>query len=399
MKVEIIEGNIASPKGFQADGKHVGLKKKKKDIGMIFSEVPAAAAAVYTTNKIKAAPIYVTKQAMQNATLQAVIVNSGNANACTGEIGVQNAAEMQQMAADSVGIAPELVAVASTGVIGQPMPMATIEAGIAVLDVQNGEAQGFHEAILTTDTTTKEITVTADFDGVTVTMSGVAKGSGMIHPNMATMLAFVTTDAAISSELLQDLLKEKTEVTFNQITVDGDTSTNDMVLVMANGQAGAPEIQKGTQAYQQFKEMFQLVTETLAKMIAKDGEGATKLIEVQVKNALSMEDARMIGKKVVGSPLVKTAIFGEDPNWGRIICAVGYSEVDIDPATIDIFLGEIPVLIDSQPQTYNEVEMKETLEQSKITITIDLKIGGASGMAWGCDLTYKYVEINALYHT
>lgn len=396
--MEIVEGTIASPIGFYADGKHCGLKKRRKDIGVIYSEVPAQVAAVFTTNKIEAAPVTLTKEAVEDGVLQAVIVNSGNANACTGKEGFEDALEMQRMTAKKYSIKRNDVAVASTGVIGQPMKMNVIEEGINLLE-KEGDSFGFHEAILTTDTGTKELTIQAEIMGKMVTMSGVCKGSGMIHPNMATMLAFITTDAVISHQLLQDLLKEKTDKTFNQITIDGDTSTNDMVIAMANGAAENPLIEKDSDAYELFSEMFHLMLETLAKLIAKDGEGATKLIEVNVLNTQSVLDARMIAKKVVGSSLVKTAIFGKDPNWGRIICAIGYSEVEINPTTIDIYLGDIPVLVDSQPQLFDLVEMEKILAENEIKIMIDLKQGTASGTAWGCDLSYKYVEINALYHT
>lgn len=397
--MQIIDGTIASPKGFKATGLHAGLKKEKKDLGVIFSEVPANAAAVYTTNQVKAAPIFVTKEAMTNQKIQAVVVNSGIANACTGTLGLENAKEMQALTGLHLGVSQENVAVASTGVIGKQLLMETVESGINQIDLQNQEPYAFHEAILTTDTATKEIVVTDEINGQTVTMAGVAKGSGMIHPNMATMLAFITTDAQISEILLQEMLADKTETTFNQITVDGDTSTNDMVLLLANGLAENPMIEKNTEAYKKFLEMFQLVSETLAKMIAKDGEGATKLIEVQVVGALNETEARLVAKKVVGSSLVKTAMFGEDPNWGRIICAVGYAGSHTDPEKIDMWIGNQQLLKHSQPQEFDEITMKQTLEKEKICITVDLNIGEQSGKAWGCDLTYKYVEVNALYHT
>ncbi|MGO3729079.1 MAG: bifunctional ornithine acetyltransferase/N-acetylglutamate synthase, partial [Enterococcus viikkiensis] len=285
--MKIIAGTIASPKGFHAAGLHSGLKKTKKDLGMIYSDVPAAAAAVYTTNQVKAAPIFVTKEAMVDGTIQAVVVNSAYANACTGKIGAENALAMQALAAEQLGISKETVAVASTGVIGKQLPMKIIEKGIKQIDLPTANPYDFHEAILTTDTRTKEIVVSAEINGQRVTMAGVAKGSGMIHPNMATMLAFITTDAQISAELLQGILADKTETTFNQITVDGDTSTNDMVLVLANGLAENPMIEINTPAYETFIEMFQLVSEALAKLIAKDGEGATKLIEVEVVGAIN----------------------------------------------------------------------------------------------------------------
>lgn len=397
--MNVIEGTIASPKGFLAAGLHAGLKKEKKDLAMIYSVIPANAAAVYTTNQVKEAPIYVTKDAMLDHQIQAVIVNSGIANACTGKIGLENAKKMQEFAGTHLKIPQETIAVASTGVIGKQLPMEIIEAGINKIDLESQDPYAFHEAILTTDTSTKEIVVEEEINGQIVTMAGVAKGSGMIHPNMATMLAFITTDAQISSDLLQEILADKTETTFNQITVDGDTSTNDMVLVMANGLAENPVIEKNTDAHEKFVAMLQLVSETLAKMIAKDGEGATKLIEVQVKGAMNDSEARLVAKKVVGSSLVKTAMFGEDPNWGRIICAVGYAGSHTDPEKINMWIGEQQLLNHSQPQEFDEVAMKKTLEQEKICITVDLTIGEAMGKAWGCDLTYKYVEVNALYHT
>jgi glutamate N-acetyltransferase/amino-acid N-acetyltransferase len=397
--MNVIEGTIASPKGFLAAGLHAGLKKEKKDLAMIYSVIPANAAAVYTTNQVKAAPIYVTKDAMLDHQIQAVIVNSGIANACTGKIGLENAKKMQEFAGTHLKIPQETIAVASTGVIGKQLPMEIIEAGINKIDLESQDPYAFHEAILTTDTSTKEIVVEEEINGQIVTMAGVAKGSGMIHPNMATMLAFITTDAQISSDLLQEILADKTETTFNQITVDGDTSTNDMVLVMANGLAENPVIEKNTDAHEKFVAMLQLVSETLAKMIAKDGEGATKLIEVQVKGAMNDSEARLVAKKVVGSSLVKTAMFGEDPNWGRIICAVGYAGSHTDPEKINMWIGDQQLLNHSQPQEFDEVAMKKTLEQEKICITVDLTIGEAMGKAWGCDLTYKYVEVNALYHT
>lgn len=320
--MQVIQGTIASPKGFQADGVHCGLKRKRKDIGWIYSEVPANAAGVFTTNKVQAAPVKWTKEVVKKGKIQAIVVNSGNANACTGPQGKIDAQTMAKLVSEKLQISTSQVAVSSTGIIGQPMPMATITKGIQALN-STGEAEGFHEAILTTDTVTKEITLQENFGQEVVTMSGVAKGSGMIHPNMATMLAYVTTDANISAKLLQELLKELTEVTFNQITVDGDTSTNDTVLVLANGQAQNKEILKDTIAYQQFKEMLHFVLEALAKKIAQDGEGATKLIEVKVSGAEKALEARMVAKTIVGSSLIKSAIFGKDrsylPHWKSVL--------------------------------------------------------------------------------
>ncbi|MCC4045028.1 bifunctional glutamate N-acetyltransferase/amino-acid acetyltransferase ArgJ [Enterococcus gallinarum] len=394
---EII-GTIASPKGFYADGIHCGVKKRKADLGWLFSEVPASAAAVFTTNQVQAAPVLVTREQLKTGKLRGVIVNSGNANACTGEQGIADAREMIALAAAQAGVASEEVAVASTGIIGRPLPMATIAAGIRQLS-HSGSPTGFQKAILTTDLVEKNQVIQTEIAGHTVTIAGCAKGSGMIHPNMATMLAFVTTDAAIAPSLLQSLLRKLTEVTFNQITVDGDTSTNDMVLVLANGQAGNPPIEENTFAYKQFKKMLQTVLTTLAKAIAKDGEGATKLIEAETKGAPTDLAARMISKTIVGSPLVKTAIYGKDPNWGRILCAIGYSGQRIDPTNVAIELAAIPVFAGGSPLDYDETLMEERLTASEVKINVILQEGAGRGKAWGCDLTYDYVKINALYHT
>lgn len=394
---EII-GTIVSPKGFYADGIHCGVKKRKADLGWLFSEVPASAAAVFTTNQVQAAPVLVTREQLKTGKLRGVIVNSGNANACTGEQGIADAREMIALAAAQAGVASEEVAVASTGIIGRPLPMATIAAGIRQLS-HSGSPTGFQKAILTTDLVEKNQVIQTEIAGHTVTMAGCAKGSGMIHPNMATMLAFVTTDVAIAPSLLQSLLRKLTEVTFNQITVDGDTSTNDMVLVLANGQAGNPPIEENTFAYKQFQKMLHTVLTTLAKAIAKDGEGATKLIEAETKGAPTDLAARMISKTIVGSPLVKTAIYGKDPNWGRILCAIGYSGQRIDPANVAIELAAIPVFAGGSPLDYDETLMEERLTASEVKINVILQEGAGRGKAWGCDLTYDYVKINALYHT
>ena len=397
--MKVVTGTIASPQGFYADGQHVGLKNKKKDLGWLYSIVPAQAAGVFTTNQVQAAPIILTKKGLSTGVLQGVIVNSGNANACTGQQGLLDAKEMQELTGEALGIDPSLVAVASTGVIGKLMPMATVAKGIEQLKQHEGDAFGFHEAILTTDTGTKEVAISHSFGETEVLMAGVSKGSGMIHPNMATMLGFITTDAVIKHNVLQQALKEVIEVTFNQITVDGDTSTNDMVLVLANGEAKGPEIKLGTSDYDHFKGMLQLVCETLAKKIAKDGEGATKLIEVEVNSATDEQGARMMAKEVVGSSLVKTAIFGEDPNWGRIICAMGYSEVSLNPDTVSIDIGPVAVFKAGLPIDFDVAMVQEYLTGKEIKIMIQLNQGDKTGTAWGCDLSYDYVKINALYHT
>lgn len=305
---------------------------------------------------------------------------------------------MQEWTAEKLGVEPDLVGVASTGIIGELLPMATLKNGLSKL-VVNGNADDFAKAILTTDTATKTIAVTETFGRDVVTMAGVAKGSGMIHPNMATMLGFITCDANISSETLQLALSQNVEKTFNQITVDGDTSTNDMVLVMSNGCTLNEEILPDTPEFDKFSKMLNFVMQELAKKIAKDGEGANKLIQVDVVNAPNALDARMMAKSVVGSSLVKTAIFGEDPNWGRILAAVGYAGVDVPVDNVDIMLGGLPVMLASSPVTFDDEEMKEIMHEDEVTITVDLHSGQEKGTAWGCDLSYDYVKINALYHT
>lgn len=397
--MKVIYGNIASPLGFSADGLHAGFKKKKVDLGWVVSEVPASVAGVYTTNKIIAAPLVVTKDAVAKAgKMQAIVANSGCANSCTGQQGLDDAFTMQKWTAEKLGIKQEMVGVASTGVIGEFLSMKVLKNGLSKL-VVNGNADSFSQAILTTDTGIKTVAVTEMFGHATVTMAGVAKGSGMIHPNMATMLAFITCDATISSETLQLALSQNVEKTFNQITVDGDTSTNDMVLVLSNGYALNQEILPDTPDFEKFSTMLHFVMQDLAKKIASDGEGATKLIEVNVVNAPNTEAARMMAKSVVGSSLVKTAIFGEDPNWGRILAAVGYAGVEVPVENIDIKLGKLPVMLASKPVSFDEGEMVDIMQKKQIVITVDLHSGNASGQAWGCDLSYDYVKINALYRT
>ena len=397
--MKIIDGTIASPLGFSADGLHAGFKKKKLDFGWIVSEVPASVAGVYTTNKVIAAPLLVTKASIQkNQKLQAIVVNSGIANSCTGQQGLDAAYEMQRLTAQKLEIEPDLVGLASTGVIGEQLPMDALKNGLSQILV-SGKAEDFAEAILTTDTCTKTCVVTEEFGSDLVTMAGVAKGSGMIHPNMATMLAFITCDANISSATLQAALSQHVETTFNQITVDGDTSTNDMVLVMANGCRQNEEILPDTEEFEKFSKMLRYLMADLAKKIAKDGEGATKLIEVNVRHAKDEQSGRMIAKSVVGSSLVKTAIFGQDPNWGRILAAIGYAGADVSVDNIDIWIEGIPVMQASSPVAFDPKETSNTMAGELLTLTIDLHDGDAESQAWGCDLSYDYVKINALYRT
>ena len=397
--MKIIDGTIASPLGFSADGLHAGFKKKKLDFGWIVSEVPASVAGVYTTNKVIAAPLLVTKASVQKSQkLQAIVVNSGVANSCTGQQGLDAAYEMQRLTAQKLKIEPDLVGLASTGVIGEQLPMDALKNGLSQILV-SGKAEDFAEAILTTDTCTKTCVVTEEFGSDLVTMAGVAKGSGMIHPNMATMLAFITCDANISSATLQKALSQHVETTFNQITVDGDTSTNDMVLVMANGCRQNEEILPDTEEFEKFSKMLRYLMADLAKKIAKDGEGATKLIEVNVLHAKDEQSGRMIAKSVVGSSLVKTAIFGQDPNWGRILAAIGYAGADVSVDNIDIWIEGIPVMQASSPVAFDPEETSDAMAGELLTLTIDLHDGAAEAQAWGCDLSYDYVKINALYRT
>lgn len=399
-------GGVTSPKGFSAGGLHCGLKKtSRNDLGAIVCEVPAVAAAVYTTNVFQAAPLKVTRESIVSGgqRLRAVVVNSGNANACTGAQGEEDAYAMRAAAAKAFGLNEQEVAVASTGVIGELLPMDRVHDGIAglpaALDAKAEGAEQFCQAILTTDLVKKEICVKLDVNGREVTIAGAAKGSGMIHPNMATMLAFVTTDAAVHAQSLQELLGQTTNVTFNMITVDGDTSTNDMLLTMASGLAGNEELSPAHADWDAFSAAFRHVCQTLAQMIARDGEGATRLVEVTVTGAVSDLSAQAIAKTVVGSSLVKSAVFGADANWGRIIAAVGRAGEPVNPETVDIRLGEIVVLTGSRPIPFDEEQALVYLQGDTVVISVDLHHGNGTATAWGCDLTYDYVRINAAYRT
>ncbi|MCH4050628.1 MAG: bifunctional glutamate N-acetyltransferase/amino-acid acetyltransferase ArgJ [Companilactobacillus sp.] len=386
------------PKGYKSDGVHAGLRKDKKDMGWIFSETPAQAAGTYTTNQFQAAPTKLTKNTInQDHKLQAIIMNSANANSVTGNQGDLDAAKSQKLVADKLGIDQDLVGVASTGVIGEPLPMDIIEKGINELQLLDNDNATY--AILTTDKHNKTISTQVQVAGKTVTISGFCKGSGMIHPKMATMLGFVLTDAKVADGLLQLMLSNEVETTFNQITVDGDTSTNDMVVTMANGQAGNDELTTDSPDYQNFVSAFNKVLAELAKDIAADGEGATKLVEVNVKNAANHDDAQKVSKAIVGSSLVKTAIFGQDANWGRIIAAIGQTNAKVDIDHTSVWLNGLALVDNSKTANFDEAEMKESLGNDKITILVDLNSGTATGQAWGCDLTYNYVRINASYRS
>ncbi|KAA9027538.1 bifunctional ornithine acetyltransferase/N-acetylglutamate synthase [Niallia endozanthoxylica] len=399
---EVKGGNFLTPKGFLAAGVEAGVKNDKKDVGIIISEVPANCAAVYTTNQFQAAPIKVSKESIaKEGLIQAVIVNSGCANACTGEQGLQDAYETRSLVAQKFNIKEHLIAVASTGVIGVNLPMEKIADGIKQLNPGNEQenAVAFQTAILTTDTMMKTSCFTAEINGHTVTMGGTAKGSGMIHPNMATMLAFITTDANVDQSGLQAALSEITETSFNQITVDGDTSTNDTVFVLANGKADHESLTPEHDDWPVFVELLAMTCESLAKQIARDGEGATKLIEVEVKGAVNDLDARMIAKQIVGSSLVKTAVYGADANWGRIISALGQTKTAVNTENVDISIGSIEMLKGSVPLTFSEEAALEYLQKDFIQIFVDLHNGDSSGKAWGCDLSYDYIKINASYRS
>ncbi|MFD1849936.1 bifunctional glutamate N-acetyltransferase/amino-acid acetyltransferase ArgJ [Oceanobacillus bengalensis] len=394
------DGHVTSPNGFSAGGVHCGIRKTKLDFGWIHSNVPATAAGVYTLNAFQAAPLKVTKASIEKEKkIQTIIVNSGNANSCTGEQGYYDALEMQRLTAAKMDVAPCHVAVASTGIIGVPLQMDKMRDAIESMGSVSGTVDDFEHAILTTDTVTKHCAVQMEIDGKVITIGGAAKGSGMIHPNMATMLGFITTDATVEPESLQNALGSVTDKSFNMITVDGDSSTNDMVLILANGNQKNQALTESHPQWPLFVEGLQMVSEELAKQIAGDGEGATKLIEVNVSGAKAEEDARQVAKAVISSNLVKTAIYGADPNWGRIVCAVGYSKQPIDPDKVSVSLGDIVVVKDGLAVNFDQEEGTRYLENRTINISIDLQEGSSEATAWGCDLTYDYVKINASYRT
>ncbi|WP_368790558.1 bifunctional glutamate N-acetyltransferase/amino-acid acetyltransferase ArgJ [Companilactobacillus farciminis] len=389
------------PKGYKADGVHVGLRKNpnKKDMGWLYSEVPAQAAGTYTTNQFQAAPTKLTKQTInQDHLLQGMVMNTAVANSVTGEQGMIDAKKMQKLAADKMGIDANLVGVASTGVIGENLPMDLIQKGVSQLELLDNDL--VTEAILTTDTHPKTISTQIEIDGKIVTISGFCKGSGMIHPKMATMLGFVVTDAKIADGQLQPMLSQQVDKTFNQITVDGDTSTNDMVVTLANGMADNTPISiDDGDNFEKFTDAYNAVLTKLAQDIAEDGEGSTKLVEVNVENAATHADAQKVAKAIVGSNLVKAAIFGEDANWGRIIAAIGQTDAVVDIDHTSVWLNDLPLVDNSHSADFDETVMKEALTDKKITVLVDLNSGTATGQAWGCDLTYNYVRINATYRS
>jgi glutamate N-acetyltransferase/amino-acid N-acetyltransferase len=397
---------VFTPSGFKFAGVHCKIKRKRKDLGIIFSEVPCVAAGVFTTNVVKAAPVIYDMEILKKNSngIRAVVVNSGVANACTGEQGMINARRMAEKTAEELGVPVESVLVSSTGVIGVQLPMDKVENGIEeAVKVLSDDPLPFAEAIMTTDTKVKMHSTRVTIDGKEITVLGIAKGSGMIHPNMATMLSFITTDAKISEEALKKLLKLSVDDSYNMIDVDGDTSTNDMVIVLANGLAGNTTIQPETDGFWKLYEAVHEVNQVLAEKIVEDGEGATKVIEAHVVNAPDMKSARLIARSIVSSNLVKTAVYGEDANWGRIIAAAGYSGAAFDPNKLDLFFeseaGRIKVAENGQGVPFDEEEAKKILSEKKIRIILDMKQGKETAKAWGCDLTEKYVEINGRYRT
>ena len=404
--IEIINGGVCAAQGFVAGGMHCGIRKNhsKKDLSIIYSKVPAITAAVYTTNKVKGAPLIVTKNNISDGYAQAVICNSGNANTCNAN-GIEIATQTCELLADALSIKPTDVIVASTGVIGQPLDITPIKNAIPTLigQLSDNGSQDCAQGIMTTDTAVKEISVSFTVDGKTCKMGGIAKGSGMIHPNMATMLVFITTDCAISAEMLGAALKGDIQNTFNMVSVDGDTSTNDMVSIMANGLAGNKMISESGADFEEFMKALNTVTVYLCKMIAGDGEGATKLLECRVSGAKDKENAKIIAKSVICSSLVKAAMFGSDANWGRVLCAVGYSGAEVDVNKIAVSFvskaGKVDVCENGTGLPFSEDMAKQVLLEKEIVIDITLGDGEAESVAWGCDLTYDYVKINGDYRT
>ena len=404
--IKQIEGSICAAKGFTASGMYCGIRKRndKNDLALIFSKVPAHAAAVYTTNLVKGAPLTVTKQHIADGMAQAVICNSGNANTCNSN-GIEIAEQMSALVAEKLGINKDDVIVASTGVIGQKLNITPIANGMETLTASLSEIgdEEAAKAIMTTDTVMKKIAVEFEIDGTTCRLGGIAKGSGMIHPNMATMLVFITTDTAISAAMLQKALSHDVQKTFNMLSVDGDTSTNDMVAIMANGLAGNKEITAEGPAFDTFMQALNTVTISLCRSIAGDGEGATKLLECDVTGAADENTASVVAKSVITSSLLKAAMFGADANWGRVLCAIGYSGTDLDVNKVDVAFqsakGLLPVCKDGAGVDFSEEFAKEVLLEKEITILVNLNSGEAKATAWGCDLTYDYVKINGDYRS
>lgn len=407
--MKVIDGGVTAAKGFEAAGAEAAIKyQNRKDMAMVYSKVPCKAAGTFTTNVVKAAPVLWDRDIVTNSEYaQAVVVNAGIANACTGKQGLDYCHREAEVTGKLLGIPAEAVLVGSTGVIGMQLPMDRIEAGIAKLvEAKSDTLEAGHTAacsIMTTDTISKEIAVSFELDGKEIKVGGMSKGSGMIHPNMCTMLAYITTDMAISKELLQEALSTSVADTFNMITVDGDTSTNDTCLVMANGMAGNAEVTQKGEAYDKFFEALNYVCTYLAKKMAGDGEGATKLFEAKVVNAKSKEDARTLSRAIVGSNLSKAAIYGCDANFGRFLCAMGYSGAQFDQNDVELFFesenGRLQVFDHGTPIVFDEEKALRIMKADAVTVYVDMHEGEAEATAWGCDLTYDYVKINADYRS
>lgn len=403
--IQIIEGGVCAARGFQAGAVRCGIKASsaKNDTAVILSEKACPAAAVYTRNRVKASPLQVTREHLENGTAQAVIINSGNANACAPD-GMENAVREAAACAKLTGVKEDDVIVCSTGVIGQRLPVEVIEENLSALALSPTGSQAAAEAIMTTDTVPKTIAVEFPVGGIVCRLGGICKGSGMIHPNMGTMLCVLTTDCAVSAPVLQAALRAKTAVSFNRVSVDGDTSTNDTCCILANGLAGNQEISAAEgEEYEAFSAALEFVCTELAKKIAADGEGAGRLVTCTVSGAAGEKEAETLAKSVCASSLVKAAMFGADANWGRILCAMGYSGIDFDPETVDVKFaspaGTILVCQEGKAVDFDEEQAKEILSQPEVTILIDMKEGESSVTAWGCDLTYEYVRINGDYRT
>src|SRR5918993_612172 len=401
IRIKSLSGGVAAAAGFMGAGVACGVRDAgRRDLGLLFSELPCETAAVFTHNAVWGAPLVVTREAVENGGVRAVVANSGNANAATGERGIEDARAIQALAAETLGIKAGEVAVASTGVIGVHLPMDRISSCMSAASGELGEGgEGFAESILTTDTRAKEAVARVEIGGRTVTVGGTAKGSGMIHPNMGTMLAFLTTDAAVEKSCLQETLSRVTDRTFNRVTVDGDTSPSDMAVLLANGAAGNEALTMDSPDYPAFVKAVKNVARTLAREIARDGEGATRLVEVAVEGAASEESAAALAKSIVGSNLVKTAVFGEDANWGRVLTALGYSGEAFDPDGVELWFGSIKVFSGGEPVPHEEAEANATLGAGEVKITVRLSEGNDSATAWGCDLSYEYVRINGSYRT
>ncbi|MFC1908511.1 bifunctional glutamate N-acetyltransferase/amino-acid acetyltransferase ArgJ [Chloroflexota bacterium] len=400
-KFEVVpSGGVTSPRGFYAGTACAGIKEStggNPDIGILFSETVCTAAALFTTNRIKAPPLILSRERIQDGRAAAVVVNSGCANAFTGEQGMADVEEMAGLAAESIGASSEDVLVASTGVIGRQLPMERVRAGMSKIVLSRDGGHKMARVIMTTDTVPKEMAVS--IGGGQFVIGGIAKGSGMIHPDLATMLCFLTTDASVEVSFLKYALRSAADISFNMLSIDGDTSTNDMMLVMANGLAGNETITEGSLQSDIFQQALNYVCVHLAKELARDGEGASKLIEVTVSGARSMSGARVAARTIVSSPLVKAAIYGNDPNWGRIVAAAGRSGLEIVEAKIDLYIGDICLVQAGHPQPMDNSAITRVLKESEVSIALNLNLGSAEATAWGCDLTEEYVTINSQYTT